>query len=294
MAHGVLNVIDEAHGKDWSVYHADCVDVLAQLPPNAVDLSIYSPPFMDLFVYSDSIADMGNSGCPDEFAEHYKFMADELIRVTRPGRLCCVHCSEIPRKKMADGVIGLRDFPGDIIRWHEECGWIYHARVTIWRDPVVEMQRTKALGLLYKQLRKDSCRSRMGMADFVLVFRKDGENDRCVEHRPSEFPLDQWQKWASPVWDDIDQTKTLNVRVARGDRDEKHLCPLQLDVIERCLVLWSRRGDTVFSPFAGIGSEGVMAIKAGRRFLGVELKASYFKHAAVNLHEEESQLCLFE
>ena len=237
---------------------------------------------------------MGNSANLDEFGQHYKFFAAELHRVTRPGRLCAVHCSDIPRKKMVEGVVGLRDFPGEIIRWHEACGWTYHSRVTIWRDPVVEMQRTKALGLLYKQLKKDSCRSRMGMADYILVFRKEGENDRPVMQKPKHFPLDQWQKWASPVWDDIDQTKTLNVRIARGDKDEKHLCPLQLDVIERCLVMWSREGDTVFSPFAGVGSEGVVSLQHRRKFLGVELKGSYFASAVANLEHEEGQGWLFD
>jgi len=294
MAQGTVDVIGEAHGHAWTMYHADCVDMLSQLPESAIDFTIYSPPFLDLFVYSDSIADMGNSADSDEFGAHYRFFAAELFRVTRPGRLCAVHCSEIPRKKMVEGVIGLRDFPGDLIRWHEACGWTYHSRITIWRDPVIEMQRTKALGLLYKQIKKDSCRSRMGMADYVLVFRKDGENDRPVEHRPKDFPLDQWQKWASPIWDDIRQTNTLNVRIAKGDKDEKHLCPLQLDVIERCLALWSLEGDTVCSPFAGVGSEGVMAVRAGRKFLGCELKDSYFDQAVINLRNEESQLSLFE
>lgn len=282
-----MRCLNEAHGERWALYHADCCDLVPQLPADSIDFSVYSPPFVGLFVYSDSIADMGNCESDEEFFEHYSFLVRDLFRVTKPGRLSAVHCSDLPSKKCTDGVIGLKDFPGAIIRAHEEAGWIYHSRVTIWRSPVTEMTRTKALGLLYKQLRKDSTRSRQGLADTLLVFRKDGECSEPVGHEAKEFPVSRWQEWASPVWMDVDQTNTLNVRMARDSQDERHLCPLQLDVIERALVLWSNPGDVVLSPFAGVGSEGVGAIEHGRRFLGVELKESYFRQAARYLEVAE-------
>ena len=278
-----VKCLGEAHGEEYAAYHGDCVDVVRQLPDASVGFSIYSPPFSNLFTYSDSIADMGNSATDGEFFQHYRYLIAEKTRVTKPGRLSAVHCSDLPLAKWKDGVIGIKDFSGDIIRSHQDAGWILHSRVTIWKDPVVEMTRTKALGLLYKQLKKDSTRSRVGMPDYLLVFRAPGTNCDPVGQDDDKFPVSQWQKWASPVWMDIRQTDTLNVQQARDNSDEKHLCPLQLDLIERALLMWSNPGDTILSPFMGIGSEGVMSIKHRRRFIGVELKDSYFRVAAKNL-----------
>jgi DNA modification methylase len=241
-----------------------------------------------LFIYSDSERDMGNAANDAEFLEHYRFLVKQLYRVTKPGRLCAVHCSDLPRTKAAHGEVALYDLPGDIRAVHEAEGWTYHSRVTIWKDPVVEMQRTKALGLLHKQLLKDSSRSRMGMPDYLMVFRKTPEDEKTVDkvgHDAKDFPVDLWQQWASPVWMDIDQTDVLNVRIARDDKDEKHLCPLQLDLIDRAIRLWSNPGDVVLSPFMGVGSEGWGALRAGRKFVGVELKEAYFNQAVKNLSD---------
>jgi DNA modification methylase len=284
-----VKCLNDAHDERFAAYNGDCVDVVRQLPDNSVDFSVYSPPFVNLFVYSESERDMGNCGDNDGFFKHYRFLIKEKMRVTKAGRLTAVHCTEIPARKFIDGYIGLKDFPGEIIKAHEDEGWIYHSRVTIWRDPVVEMTRTKALGLLYKQLQKDSTKSRMGMADYVLVFKKPGENAEPVAQDAAKFPVSQWQKWASPVWMDIDQTRTLNCRMAKEQNDEKHMCPLQLDVIERCLYMWSNPNDVVLSPFMGIGSEGVSSLKLDRRFIGVELKESYFRQAVKYLNSEVSQ-----
>lgn len=288
----MIRCLGEAHGREYSAYHGDCVDVVAQLPTASVGFSVYSPPFSNLFVYSDSVADMGNSASDEEFAEHYGFLVREMARVTKPGRLSAVHCSDLPFTKWKDGRIGIKDLSGQIIRVHEAAGWILHSRVTVWKCPVVEMTRTKALGLLYKQLKKDSTRSRQGMPDYVLVFRAPGENTEPVTHTERTFPLDQWQQWASPVWMDINQTTTLNVEAARDPKDERHICPLQLDLIERALLLWSNAGDTVLSPFMGIGFEGVVSLRLKRRFVGVELKESYFRQAARYLAAEDAQMDL--
>jgi DNA modification methylase len=293
---GEVKVIGEAHGEGWTVYHADCVELLRQLPDNSVGFSLYSPPFANLYIYSDSARDMGNCADDQEFLAQYEFMIRELYRVLRPGRLVAVHCKDLVNYKNRDGMAGLRDFPGDLIRAHLTAGFAYHSRVTVWKCPVTEMQRTKAHGLLYKQLRTDSTFSRQGMAEYVLVFRKwaeEGEEISPVTHTEASFPLQRWQEWASPVWMDIDQTDVLNVEQAREDKDEKHMCPLQLDLIERSVALWSNPGDVVLSPFAGIGSEGHGALKLGRKFLGVELKESYFKHAQKNLKAAIAQPSLF-
>lgn len=290
---GLIECINSVKGKNWIAYNGDCVRVTEQLETESVGFSIYSPPFQNIFVYSDSEADMGNCASDEEFNAHYSFLIQQMLRLTKPGRLTAVHCSDLPSSKWKDGVIGLKDFPGDIVRLHQEVGWIFHSRICIWRDPVVEMTRTKALGLLYKQLKSDSTRSRMGMADYVLVFRKPGYNADPVGHMPENFPVSQWQQWASPVWMDINQTNTLNVRLAKDGSDEKHLCPLQLDLIERAMTLWSNPGDVVLSPFMGIGSEGVTALKLLRRFIGIELKPSYFSHACRYLEAEESQEDMF-
>lgn len=289
----VIRCLGEAHGRSYAAYWGDCVDVVRQLPDASVDFSVYSPPFSNLFLYSDSIADMGNSANDEEFLKHYGFLLREMIRVTAPGRLSAVHCSDLPLQKWRDGVIGIKDLSGQIIREHEAAGWVLHSRVTIWKSPVVEMTRTKALGLLYKQLQKDSTRSRTGMADYLLVFRRDGENVRPVMQRPDTFPLERWQEWASPVWLSIDQTRVLNVAVAREANDERHLCPLQLDVIDRALTLWSNPGETVLSPFMGIGSEGCGSLRLGRRFVGVELKEAYWKQALRYMDAEDQQESLF-
>lgn len=287
--------LNQQSGDSYSAIHGDCVDVVRQLPDRSVGFSVYSPPFGDLFIYSDSEADMGNSSSDGEFFDHYEFLIEQIARVTRPGRLTAVHCSDLPFRKWKDGKLGIKDFSGDIIRAHERHGFTMHSRVTIWKDPVVEMTRTKALGLLYKQLCKDSAKSRTGMPDYLLVFKAPGENDAPVGHQQKEFPVDQWQKWASPVWMDIQQTNTLNVRMAKENKDEKHLCPLQLDLIERAVVLWSNPGDVVLSPFMGIGSEGYVSVKLKRKFVGVELKESYWRQACKNIVGVESQsISLFD
>jgi DNA modification methylase len=265
------------------------------MPDKSIGFSVYSPPFGDLFIYSDSAADMGNSSSDGEFFDHYEFLIEQMARVTMPGRLTAVHCSDLPFRKWKDGKLGIRDFSGDIIRAHEKYGWTLHSRITIRKCPVVEMTRTKALGLLYKQLQKDSSKSRTGMPDYLLVFRAPGENAEPITQDPQGFPVDQWQQWASPVWMDINQTNTLNVRMAKEAQDEKHLCPLQLDLIERALILWSNPGDIVLSPFMGIGSEGWCATKLKRKFVGVELKEAYWKQAVKNLKAiEADSYSLFE
>ena len=284
-----VRCLNEKTGASYQAINGDCVEVARQMPDASVDFSVYSPPFAAIFVYSPSEADMGNCASDDEFREHYQFLVDEMYRITKPGRLTAVHCSDLPMTKWKDGEIGLKDFMGDIVRAHQEAGFVLHSRVTIWRDPVVEMTRTKALGLLYKQVTKDSTRSRVGMPDYLCVFRKPGENVVPVPHEREDFPVDQWQKLASPVWMNVRQTRTLNSSMESGiplkkDADEeRHLCPLQLDVIENALFLWSNPGDVVFSPFMGIGSEGAMSLKHGRKFIGTELKEGYWKQACKHL-----------
>ena len=273
-----IRCIDGAEGEGWQAIHGDCVDVMSHLPSDSVGFSVYSPPFGSLFVYSESAADMGNS-TDDEFAEHYAYMVREKFRITKPGRLTAVHCSDLPMTKWKDGAVGIKDFSGQIIRIHEDAGWIMHSRRTIWKCPVVEMTRTKHVGLLYKQIRSDSSKSRGGMPDYLITFIKPGENAEPIVHTPEEFPLEQWQEWASPVWMTVNQTNVLNVKAAKDVGDERHLCPLQLDVIERALILWSNPGDVVLSPFMGIGSEGYVALKHGRKFVGIELKESYWRQA---------------
>lgn len=285
----------EYEGREWALYNSDCIEVLAGLPEGLIDLAIFSPPFSDLFVYSDSERDMGNCGSHDEFMEHYRYFAENLYRAMKPGRITCVHCTDLPTRKGRDGFIGLHDFGGDLIKAHQAAGFVYHARCTIWKDPVVEMQRTKALGLLYKQLKKDSAMSRVGMPDYMLFFRKDEPNPEPITHTPDDLPVDQWQELASPVWMTVRQGNVLNGRMARGQEDERHICPLQLDVIERCLRLYSNPGDLVLDPFNGIGSTGFKALEMGRRYLGVELKPEYAAQAAKFLAEAEaSKASLFD
>jgi DNA modification methylase len=297
-----------AQGRDWTMYLGDCVQSTKRLPDNSVHLTVFSPPFSTLYIYSDSLADMGNSADDGEFFRHFDYLIPELLRVTAPGRNCCVHCKDLPLYKNRDGAAGLRDFPGEIIRRFEAAGWTYHSRVTIWKDPVIEMQRTKNHGLLHKNFtdRAEACRQ--GMADYVITFRKWTPDmpDKQVRHNPvpgdyigenpperwddqRHYSIQTWQRYASPVWMDIDQTNVLNYQVAREDKDEKHICPLQLDVIERCIWLWSNPGDVVLSPFAGIGSEGVVALKQRRKFIGIELKRSYWQQACRYLQDAELQ-----
>jgi hypothetical protein len=295
-------VIDQSAGKNWQLYNGDCVEVVGGLPDESVGFSVFSPPFASLYTYSNSERDMGNCSSYDEFWHQFRFLIKELYRVTKPGRLVSVHCMNLPTTKSHHGHIGIQDFRGDIIREFEESLFIYHSEVCIWKDPVTAMQRTKALGLLHKQIVKDSCMSRQGIPDYVCTFRKPGENpepvagefdhfagDQSTFRSEGRFSIDVWQRYASPVWMDINPSNTLQYTTARDEEDERHICPLQLDVIERCLQLWSNPGDVVLSPFAGIGSEGYVSVTQGRRFVGVELKPSYYRIAAQNLARAEME-----
>lgn len=315
-----MNVLDQLVTSKFAAYHGDCVDVLRGLPDNSIHYSVFSPPFASLYTYSASPRDMGNVANHAEFFEQYQFMIEQLFRVMKPGRLISAHCMLLPTSKMRDGFIGLTDFRGDLIRAFQRAGFIFHSEVVIWKDPVTAMQRTKALGLLHKQIRKDSTMSRQGIPDYLVTMRKPGENavDERVAHPDDSFPVDLWQRYASPVWativddatddanslkhektrsaaviedrahfhtlgPDINPSDTLQYRSAREDDDEKHICPLQLEVVRRALRLWTNPGDVVLSPFAGIGSEGHVAIQEGRRFIGAELKDSYFRQMVANL-----------
>lgn len=314
----------EYQGTAWALHNSDCIEGMHAMPAHSVDCSIFSPPFGDLFVYSDSERDLGNAGGGQQFLNQYAFFAEALTRVMKPGRMTCVHCTDLPMRKGRDGAIGLQDFSGDLIKAHTDAGMIYHGRATIWKDPVVEMQRTKALGLLYKQIRKDSTMNRVGMPDYMLFFRAPGDNPDRIEHcAPGdkkeavkiaktwikemhrhglashvpddamidalipyvEFDVYDWQKLASPVWMDIQQGNVLNRMKAAGD--ERHVCPLQLDVIDRCLRLYSKPGDVVMDPFNGIGSTGYQAVKQFRRYIGFELKPEYAAQAGKNLADAE-------
>lgn len=276
-------VTEKTEGANWELYLGDCVDVVGNLPSDSLDYSVFSPPFASLYVYSNSDRDMGNATDHDEFFQHFGYLVGDLLRTLKAGRLVSVHCMNLPTSKVRDGVIGIRDFRGEIIRLFEDAGFIFHSEVCIWKDPVTAMQRTKALGLLHKQLKKDSAMSRQGIADYLVTFRKPGENPEPVSHTDESFPVDRWQRYASPIWTDIRQTNTLQFREARDEEDERHICPLQLEVIERCIELWTNPGDLVLSPFAGIGSEGYVTLQKGRRFIGVELKKSYWEVAKKNL-----------
>lgn len=285
-------VLDQAHGPNWSLYNGDSCEVLKGIPDKSVGLTVYSPPFANLYTYSDSERDMGNCEDDAEFMRHYSFIAHELLRVTKPGRLCVVHCADLPMFKWRDGTTGARDFSGDLIRCHSDAGWSFLRRVTIWKDPVTEMQRTKSHNLLYKELRKDTTGSYPCQPDYLLLFKRAPRGDEKptpVPHTSNEIPLELWQQWASPVWMDIDQSDTLNARMARGEKDERHMCPLQLPTIRRAVIMWSNPGDVVLTPFLGIGSEVKVAVENGRHGVGIELKPEYFRIAVQNVKAAGAQ-----
>jgi hypothetical protein len=308
----MAKVIDQAHGKNWTMYQSDCVDVVRGLPDDSLHFSIYSPPFQSLYTFSDDPRDMSNCADDGTFWQHYRFLIDEMARAMMPGRLVSIHCMQLPTSKTRDGFIGLRDFRGEIIRAHQDAGFVYHSEVCIRKDPVAAMQRTKAIGLLHKQVCKDSALSRMAVADYVVTMRKPGDNPEPVAgalaeyhgdgdlppedpgghvgHIASSYSVKVWQRYAEPVWLDIAQSDVLSHRAARDEEDERHISPLQLTVIRRCIQLWSNPGDVVFSPFAGIGSELYCAVEMGRRGLGAEIKRSYFDQAVVNLGVAERQI----
>ena len=291
-----ISCLNSFIGNNFSALHGDCADVLRQVPDNSIGMSVYSPPFAGLYIYNDSAADMRNCRDDDEFMEQYNFMVRELYRIMMPGRIVAVHCKDLVYYRNQRGTAGLRDFPGDLIRAHTAAGFDFHSRVTVWRCPVREMTKPKAHGLLYKQLRADASFSRQGLPEYLVVFRKwakEGDEIAPVEHTRDNFPLERWQEWASPVWMDTRETDVLAAREAADPQDEKHICPLPLDLIERATVLWSNPGDIVLSPFMGIGSEGVTALKLKRKFLGVELKESYWKQACRYLDEVDRQGTFF-
>ncbi len=276
-----MNCIDQVVTDRYTAIHGDCVEALSGLPDACIGYSIFSPPFASLYTYSNSPRDMGNVRDDAEFFAHFDFLIAQLRRVMKPGRNISFHCMDLPSSKERDGVIGLKDFPGNLLRAFERHGFIFHSRVTIWKDPVTAMQRTKALGLLHKSVRENSAMCRQGIADYLITVRSPGECER-VTHGP-EYPVDLWQKVASPVWMDINPSETLQYMSARDHDDERHIAPLQLEVIRRGVMLWTNPDDIVLSPFMGIGSEGYVSLEMGRRFVGVELKASYYRQAVANL-----------
>ena len=276
-------VIDQAQGENWVLYHGDCVDAMRGLPDKSIHYSIFSPPFANLYCYSNSPRDMGNCRTNEEFFEHFGYLVDELARVMQPGRNVSFHCMLFPASKERDGFIGLKDFRGDLIRAFQAKGFIFHSETVIWKDPVTQMQRTKALGLLHKSVRENASMCRQGIPDYLVTMRAPGDAEDRVIHSAQDYPVDKWQKIASPVWMDINPNDTLQFRSAREHDDERHICPLQLEVIRRGIELWTNPGDVVLSPFAGIGSEGYVAIECGRRFVGVELKRTYYEQAVRNL-----------
>ena len=278
-------VINQESGRDWVLFNGDSAEVLAGLPENSIDLSVFSPPFATLYTYSASARDVGNARNDAEFWEHLRFIGSELLRATKPGRLICVHVAQIPTQKAKDGVIGLSDFRGETIRHFIGDGWIYHGEVCIDKDPQAQAIRTKSKSLLFVQLRKDASWLRQALADYILVFRKPGENAEPIH---PDLSNDDWILWARPIWYGIRESDTLNVAEARGNDDDRHICPLQLGTIERCIRLWSNPGETVLDPFAGIGSTGHEAIRLGRRFIGVELKPEYARVAAKNVRVAET------
>ena len=301
-------VLDQRSGDNWCIWNADCVEVVNSLPENSLHLSIFSPPYASLYTYSNSDRDMGNSASDEQFYEHFDFLIAGLHRATMPGRLVVVDVMNIPAMKERDGFIGLKDFRGDVIRAFQKAGFIFHSEHCAWKDPLIEATRTKALGLMHKQLCKDSTRSRSGIPQYLLAFRKDGENPEPVAHQngleyfvgenePVSGTLshERWRRYASPVWMDINFSNTLNAKAAREAEDERHVCPMALDLIERAIHLWSNPGDVIFDPYSGIGSTGYMAIKTGRKFVGSELKTAYFNQAVKNIGQaRESHGLLFD
>ena len=285
--------LDQQSGDGWTAYNGDCVEVVSSLPDRSVDYSIFSPPFASLYTYSNSPRDMGNCRTDAEFFEHFGHLIDALARVMRPGRNVSFHCMLLPTSKERDGYIGLKDFRGDLIRAFQSRGFVFHSEVVIWKDPVTAMQRTKALGLLHKSVRENASMCRQGIPDYLVTMRAPGENDLRVKHDSNQYPVDKWQKVASPIWMDINPSDTLQYRSAREHDDERHICPLQLEVIRRGIDLWTNPGEVVLSPFMGIGSEGFVAIEMQRRFVGVELKRSYFEQSTRNLANAVTQADLF-
>lgn len=278
-----MNCIDQRITETFAAYHGDCVEVIRGLPDHSIGYSIFSPPFSSLYTYSNSPRDMGNVRSDEEFFEHFDFLVAELKRVMMPGRNVSFHCMDMPSSKARDGVIGLRDFSGELIRAFTKHGFIYHAKATIWKDPVTAMQRTKALGLLHKSVRENAAMCRQGIPDYLITMRSPGGEDTERVTHGTEYPVDLWQKVASPVWMDINPSDTLQYRSAREHDDERHIAPLQLEVIRRGIMLWTNPDDIVLSPFMGIGSEGYVSIEMNRRFIGVELKGSYYNQAVLNL-----------
>ena len=292
-----------AEGQNWTMRLGDTVDAHREMEDGSIDYMIFSPPFSSLYTYSNSDRDMGNSRGDEQFMTHYRYLATEQFRVLRPGRVMSFHCMNLPTTKTHHGYIGLRDFRGNMIRLYQNAGCIFHSEVVIWKDPVTAMQRTKAIGLLHKQVVKDSAMSRQGIPDYLVTMRKPGENKKRVagefeeyvgddsdEIGTGRYSIDVWQRYASPVWMDINQSNTLQKTSAREEKDERHIAPLQLQVIHRALQIWSVPGDLVCSPFAGIGSEGYEAVKMGRKFIGAELKESYWTQAVANLTAAEDEL----
>jgi DNA modification methylase len=282
----MTDVIDQAHGDGWSLFNGDSAEVLPGLPDQSIDLAVFSPPFSLLYTYSATDRDLGNSATDDQFWQHFGFISSELVRVMKPGRNVCVHVAQIPSQKARDGVIGLKDFRGDTIRHFQAAGFTYHGEVCIDKDPQAQAIRTKSKGLLFTQMHKDSVWSRPALADYILIFRAPGEN--AVPVKP-DITNNEWIEWARPIWYGIRETDTLNVAEGREAEDERHICPLQLGTIERCVRLWSNKGETVLSPFAGIGSEGFVSVKLGRRFVGVELKPAYWRAGVRNLRRAENE-----
>lgn len=299
-------VTDEAHGENWSLLLGDSCERLRELPDNSVDLSICSPPFASLFTYSPSTRDLGNSSSRGEFVQHYRYIIREQLRVTKPGRIACIHVQQLTTTKATDGFVGMTDFRGDVIRAFQNEGWVFNGEVTVWKDPQAQSIRTRSHALAFQTKNRDSSKTRPALADYLLLFRKHGDNEVPIKN---DVTNDEWIEWASPIWTDhhdgawltddghicpvwygIKETDTLNVRVARDAADERHICPLQLGFIERCVRLWSNPGEIVLTPFAGIGSELYQSVKLGRRAIGIELKPSYWRSAVSNLTALESEM----
>ena len=278
-----MNVIDQIITDNYVLYNGDSCELIKEIPENSIHFCCFSPPFSSLYTYSNSLRDLGNVRNDDEFYNHFKYLVSELFRVMMPGRLLSFHCMNLPALKSKDGYIGIKDFRGDLIRLFQNEEFIYHSEVVIFKDPVVSMQRTKALGLLHKQIKKDSAMCRQGIPDYLVTFRKPGDNPERVEHTNESFPVSVWQNYASPVWMDINQSNTLQRTSAREHDDERHIAPLQLQVIERAIDLWTNPNDLILDPFSGIGSTGYVAVTKGRKYLGFELKKSYFDQSVKNL-----------